>query len=55
MRTSIARLLFILSTIAFALLSAPVVHADDTKPNILYIIADDLGWRANLIEESHKK
>jgi arylsulfatase A-like enzyme len=44
MKSPLARLLFLLLT-AFAVSSTSIVHADDAKPNIIYIIADDLGWK----------
>lgn len=40
-----SRLLFTLLTIILALVSGTSVHADAPKPNVVYIIADDLGWK----------
>jgi arylsulfatase A-like enzyme len=45
MKASLTRFLLPLLATAVALVSAPVVHAADAKPNIIYIIADDLGWK----------
>jgi arylsulfatase A-like enzyme len=33
------------SLIALMIISASIAHAADPKPNIIYIIADDLGWK----------
>ena len=40
-----SQLLIALLAITVAFFSAPLVQAADAKPNIIYIIADDLGWK----------
>src|ERR1700750_2984974 len=45
MKSSIARLCFTLFATFFALVSGVAAHADAPKPNVIYIIADDLGWK----------
>jgi arylsulfatase A-like enzyme len=45
MKPSIIKLTLPLLVSAFAFMSTPAIHAADAKPNIIYIIADDLGWK----------
>src|SRR6201992_977161 len=45
MKLTTNKLIPILLATAFAFLAAAPVHAADPNPNILYIIADDLGWK----------
>ena len=39
------RFLSLLVTFSCGLLALAPAHAADVKPNILYIVADDLGWK----------
>jgi arylsulfatase A-like enzyme len=45
MKPILSRYLFTLLAGAFVLVGATLATADDPKPNIIYIIADDLGWK----------
>src|ERR1700753_4400600 len=45
MKLTTNKLIPILLATAFAFLAAAPVHAADPNPNIVYIIADDLGWK----------